>query len=185
MTATTIKAKAGSNGMSEQGEASGVQAKFVKTRLEMDAALIERGTEVDIVLTGLLSGHHPLLVGEPGTAKSLLGRTVAEWLQGRQYEILLNKFSDPMELFGPISVEGLKKDEYRRITEGTLVDAEVAFLDEIFKASTAILNATLGLLIELYLKSGNKPAARKLIDAMRFAHPSHARLTVWETALAA
>jgi MoxR-like ATPase len=166
MTATTIKAKAGSNGMSEQGEASGVQAKFVKTRLEMDAALIERGTEVDIVLTGLLSGHHPLLVGEPGTAKSLLGRTVAEWLQGRQYEILLNKFSDPMELFGPISVEGLKKDEYRRITEGTLVDAEVAFLDEIFKASTAILNATLGVLNERRYRNGRNVVQCPLLMAV-------------------
>lgn len=130
------------------------QEKFARMRQDMSLGLIEREDETDVVLTALVANHHPLLVGEPGTAKSLLGRAVADWLDGRQFEVLLSKHTDPAELFGPVSIEGLKKDEYRRITDGTLVDAEIGFLDEIFKASPAILNTILGVLNERRYRNG-------------------------------
>jgi MoxR-like ATPase len=137
------------------GEPGGVQAKFAAMRADMQAGLIERDDEIDLVLTAMIAGHHPLLVGEPGTAKSLLGRAVAQWLgEGNQFEVLLSKFTDPTELFGPVSIEGLKRDEYRRITTGTMLDAPVVFLDEIFKASPAILNTTLGVLNERKYRNG-------------------------------
>lgn len=136
------------------GTAPSPQKKFASFRADMNAGLIERETEIDIVLTSLISNHNPLLVGDPGTAKSMLGRAVADWLDGRQYEVLLSKFTDPAELFGPLSIEGLKKDEYRRITDGTILDAEIAFVDEIFKGSTAILNTTLGVFNERRYRNG-------------------------------
>ena len=85
--------------------ASPVQAKFMQARKDMDAALIERGEEIDVVLTALICQEHPLLVGPPGTGKSFLLDAVLRWMGGgRKFEILFNKFTTPEEVFGPISV---------------------------------------------------------------------------------
>ena len=94
-----------------------VREKFVTTRKELSAALIERDGEVDIVLTALVCNEHPLLVGSPGTAKSLLLDSLMAWTSGRRFTALLTKFTTPDELFGPISVRGLKEDKYRRVTD--------------------------------------------------------------------
>ena len=114
---------------------SPIQEKFLTTRRELSAALIERDEEIDLVLTALIAQEHPLLVGPPGTAKSLLLDSLMQWMHGKKFTVLLTKFSTPEELFGPISVAGLKEDRYRRITTGKLPETDGAFIDEIFKAS--------------------------------------------------
>lgn len=144
----------------------GVQKKFAAMRSDMNASLIERTEEIDIVLTALVCNHHPLLVGEPGTAKSVLGRTVAEWLEGEPFEYLLNKFTDPSELFGPVSIKAYKAGKYERITENTLVTAQIAFLDEFFKGSSAIQNTVLGILNERRYKNGTQVVKVPLIMAI-------------------
>lgn len=133
-----------------------VQEKFVAMRRDMNDALIERDGEIDVVLTALIAKEHPLLVGPPGTAKSLLLDTVMRWMGGAsKFSILFNKFTTPEEVFGPISVQSLKADQYRRITTGKLPEAELAFADEIFKASTAILNTMLRILNERVYENGD------------------------------
>jgi len=124
------------------------QQKFAATRRELSAALIERDQEIDLILTALIAREHALLVGPPGTAKSMLATALVQWLDGRKFEILLTKFSTPEEVFGPISLTGLKSDHYRRITTDRLPEAEVAFVDEVWKASSAILNTLLTVLNE-------------------------------------
>lgn len=136
--------------------ATTVQAKFAATRREMRAALIERGSEVDLVLTALICQEHPLLVGPPGTGKSLLLDSLLTWMGGAsRFAILFTKFTTPEEVFGPISVAGLKTDTYRRITTGKLPEADAAFTDEIFKASSAILNTMLRILNERVYENGD------------------------------
>jgi MoxR-like ATPase len=108
-----------------------VQEKFLTTRRELSEALIERDEEVDIVLTALIAQEHPLLVGPPGTAKSLLLDALMSWMHGRKFTVLFTKYTTPEETFGPISVAGLKEDKYRRITTGKLPEADGAFADEI------------------------------------------------------
>src|SRR5438128_354062 len=133
-----------------------VRAKFQTTRRELAAALIERDEEVDVVLTALIAQEHPLFVGVPGTAKSLLLDSVMGWMGGRRFTILLTKFSTPEELFGPVSVAGLKEDRYRRITAGRLPEADGCFLDEVFKGSSAILNTLLRVLNERTFDNGGE-----------------------------
>ena len=122
--------------------------KFDAMKADLSAALIERDQEIDLCLTALVAREHVLLVGNPGTAKSMLCDAIVKWLDGSRFQILLTKFTTPEEVFGPVSLAGLKTDHYRRITTGKLPSAEVAFIDEIFKASSAILNTLLTVLNE-------------------------------------
>jgi MoxR-like ATPase len=112
-------------------ETNAIQERFVQTRKELSAALIERDEEIDLVLTALVCREHPLLVGPPGCGKSLLLDSIMAWMRGRKFTILFTKFTTPEECFGPISVAGLKEDKYRRVTTGKLPEADGAFGDEI------------------------------------------------------
>jgi MoxR-like ATPase len=132
-----------------------VRAKFAAARAELAAALIERDQEVDLVLTALLAREHVLLVGPPGCAKSLLLDAIMRWVGGTTFTCLLTRFTAPEELFGPVSVAGLKDDRYRRITTGKLPEADGCFLDEVFKGSSAILNTLLRLLNERVFDPGD------------------------------
>ncbi len=112
----------------------------------------ERDHIIDGMLVALLAGQHTLLLGPPGTAKSLLARQFSEAVagdtRGNFFSWLLTKFSTPEELFGPVSFSGLKNDKYERITTNKLPECRVAFLDEIFKANSSILNSLLTALNE-------------------------------------
>lgn len=124
-------------------------------RRELRSLLIERAELVDGVLLGALARQHVLVLGPPGTAKSMLAREVCRRLTGKRYfEWLLTKFTTPEELFGPVSLSALESGRYERITEGKLPEAHVVFLDEVFKASSAILNALLTVLNERRFHQG-------------------------------
>ena len=82
----------------------------------------------------------------------------------RCFVYLLTKFTTPEELFGPVSISGLKADDYRRVTTGKLADVELAFLDETFKASSAILNYLLRLMNEREFENGRQTAQVPLIS---------------------
>ncbi len=109
----------------------------------------ERKDVIEGVLVTLLAGENGLLVGPPGTAKSALIRVLCGAVEGSHYfERLLTKFSTPEELFGPISLSALKADRFERNVAGKLPEAEIAFVDEVFKANSAILNSMLTVMNE-------------------------------------
>jgi MoxR-like ATPase len=139
----------------EERESCPLQSKFAIARREMGEALIEREQEIDLILTGLVARENVLLVGPPGCAKSLLLDSLMGWMKGRKFSILLNRFTTPEELLGPISVAGLKSDVYRRVTVGKLPEAELAFIDECMKGSSAILNTLLKILNERTYEVGD------------------------------
>ena len=129
--------------------------KFALARQELSAALIERDDEIDAVLTALIANEHVLLVGPPGCAKSLLLDSLLGWTGGRKFSILLTKFSVPEEVCGTVSLTALKEDRFVRVTTGKLPEADFAFVDECFKASSAILNTLLKILNERVYDAGD------------------------------
>lgn len=112
--------------------------------------MIERDTEARMLLLAALAREHVLLVGPPGTAKSMLCNRMATLSQDSRPPTLFSRtltpFTVPEELFGPLSMRALEGDQYLRCTEGFLPTARVAFLDEVFNASSAILNTLLTIL---------------------------------------
>ena len=125
--------------------------------------LIEREEQARCLVLALLSGEHLLLVGPPGTAKSELARRLHRLAGGAYFERLLTRFSVPEELFGPLSLIALDEGRYEREVRGYLPTASVAFLDEVFKANSAILNALLGLLNERVFDQGAQRLAVPLV----------------------
>ena len=102
-----------------------------------------------------MAGEHVLLVGPPGCGKSLLLDALLSWTGGTKFSILFTKFTVPEEICGPVSLRALKEDKYVRVTAGKLPEAEYAFLDEILKASSAILNTLLKILNERVYDAGD------------------------------
>lgn len=123
----------------------------------------EREEIVEALMLCLISKQHILLVGPPGTAKSAIISTLAALIDAKYFYYALDKYTVPQELFGPISLKKLEQDIYEKKIEDQLPTAHIGFLDEIFKASTAILNTLLTLMNERFIVNGGRQVDCPLI----------------------
>ena len=145
-------------------EMSETRAKLARIRDELNRTFLERSELIDGALAALLSANHVLLIGPPGTAKSMLADELCRRIEGANYfQWLLTRFSTPEEIFGAVSLKGLEEDDYRRVTAHKLPEAHIAFLDEIFKANSSILNALLTIINEREFPNGRERVRVPLI----------------------
>ena len=126
---------------------------------------------VDLLAVSLIARENAFLLGPPGTAKSAIIRQLSACIEdGRNFEYLLTRFTEPNEIFGPIDIRKLKEGELVTNTEGMMPEASLVFLDEIFNANSAILNSLLMALNEKIFRRGKE--TRKL-PALMFVGASN------------
>jgi MoxR-like ATPase len=130
----------------------------------LNLGLFEREKALAISLLALFCGEHLFYYGPPGVAKSLLARRLHLSLQdSRHFEYLMGRFSVPEEIFGPFSLSALKdEDKFQRKTQGYLPEADIAFLDEIWRSSSPIQNSLLTILNERVFRNGVEEKAAPL-----------------------
>jgi MoxR-like ATPase len=120
----------------------------------MNSLFIERENEIKGIILSLMCREHCLFIGPPGTAKSALVEAAARMSGLSYFRALVTKFTTPDELFGPPDLAELEKGIYKRRTTSMLPEAEVVFLDEVFKASPSILNTLLSIMQERIFRNG-------------------------------
>ncbi|NVB41982.1 AAA family ATPase [Pseudenhygromyxa sp. WMMC2535] len=130
----------------------------------LEAQFLGKEEMIRLLFVSAVAGEHMVMVGPPGTAKSALVRAFADTIDAHYYDYLLTRFTEPNEIFGPVDIQAFRQGSYRRRIEGMLPEAEIAFLDEIFKANSAILNSLLGVLNSRRFSHGNTTVEVPLIS---------------------
>ena len=147
-------------------EIDDIRHRILQHRRLLNTFFVGRDTELELMSLCAAIQEPLLMVGPPGTAKSDIVIKFAESLgleQGDYFEYMLTKFTEPSEILGPIDIELLKRGRYVRRTEGMLPEARVVFLDEVFKANSAILNTLLTVLNERKFYQDGQPVPVKLV----------------------
>jgi MoxR-like ATPase len=144
MMATATKTK-----QSTGAKVDPIAAKLADVKSELQSELIEREVEVDLLVRSIMARTNMLLIGPPGTAKSLvIDQFMSHITDATPFTLLLAKDTPSEQVLGPVSLAALERDEFLRITNGKLPEAHLAFLDEIFKANSTVLNACLKVINE-------------------------------------
>jgi MoxR-like ATPase len=126
---------------------------------------------IDLMGICLAGGENLFLLGPPGTAKSATVRELARLLDGKTFEYLLTRFTEPNELFGPFDIRKLREGDLVTNTDGMLPEASLIFLDELLNANSAILNSLLMVLNEKIFRRGKE--TRKLPALMVIGASNH------------
>ncbi|GAB5543930.1 MAG: AAA family ATPase [Sandaracinaceae bacterium] len=131
----------------------------------LESTFLGKSEAVRLMLVAAIAGEHMVLIGPPGTAKSALIRLFAKLVDATYFEYLLTRFTEPNEIFGPIDIQAFRTGNYQRRMDGMLPQSEIVFLDEVFKANSAILNSLLSVLNERVYTVGGTVHKTPLISA--------------------
>lgn len=139
-------------------EAEKTRQQVVNVITKVSKDLAEREEVLKLAFLCAMAGESIFMLGPPGIAKSLVSRKIADiFKKSNTFEVLMNRYSTPDEIFGPIDIISLKEGKYVRKTEGYLPSCEIGFLDEIWKASSSIQNALLMIINEKIFINDGKP----------------------------
>ena len=119
-------------------------------RQQLAQDCLERSYQIDALIALFICKQHGLLLGPPGTGKTMLLELLCNvFVDTSYFSLLVGSDTKPDDFFGPVSLNALKDHEiYRRNTANRLPKAHLAYLDEIFKASTPMLNNLLKVINE-------------------------------------
>ncbi len=141
-----------------------IQALLDNVLRPLKQSFIGKDEIIDLMGVCLLARENLFLLGPPGTAKSALVQSLARRIDGKVFDYLLTRFTEPNELFGPFDIRKLREGELVTNSEGMLPEADFVFLDELLNANSAILNSLLMALNERVFRRGRE--TRKLSTLM-------------------
>lgn len=125
----------------------------------LKSAFVGKDEIIDLLGVGLVGGENLFILGPPGTAKSAIVQELSRRIDGRVFDYLLTRFTEPNELFGPFDIRKLREGDLVTNTEGMLPEASFVFLDELLNANSAILNSLLMVLNERVFRRGRETRA--------------------------
>ena len=128
--------------------------------------LVGKDEIVEVMGVSLIAGENTFLLGPPGTGKSALVQELASRLNGRTFDYLLTRFTEPSELFGPFDLRRLREGDLVTNTEGMLPEADFVFLDELLNANSAVLNSLLMALNERMFRRGRQTSTIPMLMAI-------------------
>lgn len=134
-----------------QSEAEELRRKINRFRTSLGRFFVHKQEIIDLMVVAAIAQEPLLLVGPPGTAKSDLVLKFKDALgvsEEDYFEYMLTRFTEPSEIIGAIDIGKLRDGSYIRRKQGKLPTARIAFLDEIFKSNSAILNILLTIINE-------------------------------------
>jgi MoxR-like ATPase len=164
-----------------QGEAETLRTRINRFRMSLGRFFVHKQELIDLMVVTALAQEPLLLVGPPGTAKSELVLKFKDALglgEEDYFEYMLTRFTEPSEILGPIDINQLREGHYVRREQGKLPTARLAFLDEIFKSNSAILNILLTILNErkFYQDGVPQPVRLRVLFAATNEVPEHGEL---------
>src|SRR3954453_11157441 len=164
-----------------QAEAEGLRTRINRFRSSLGRFLVAKQELIDLMVVAAIAQEPLLLVGPPGTAKSDLVLKFKDALgldDADYFEYMLTRFTEPSEIIGPIDINQLREGRYIRRGEGKRPPARLAFLDEIFKSNSAILNILLTIVNErkFYQDGVPQPVGLRVLFAATNEVPEQAEL---------
>ncbi len=129
--------------------AKGIVNNILKIEEELNEIFVERENEIRMLTLTFITGSNGFFHGPAGTGKSALVEEYRKRIEDCSYfRILMGKTTEPSEIFGPVSINAMKNDIYKVNTKNKLPEANISFVDEIFKANSAVLNNLLTIMNE-------------------------------------
>lgn len=123
--------------------------KLIKIEEEMNEMFFERTSEIHTLMLSLLTGKHIVMLGEPGVGKSAVAEELCGRITGANFfHQLMRRDSTTDEIFGVPSIKALENDEFKRNGKNRLQQAHIAFIDEVFKSNSTVLNGLLTIMNE-------------------------------------
>jgi MoxR-like ATPase len=164
-----------------QAEAEELRRKINRFRTSLGRFFVQKQEIIDLMVVASLAQEPLLLVGPPGTAKSDLVLKFKDALgvsDEDYFEYMLTRFTEPSEIIGTIDIAELREGRYIRRKEGKLPTAKIAFLDEIFKSNSAILNILLTIINEkkFYQEGRPEPVPLRILFAATNEIPEQGEL---------
>src|SRR5579885_257755 len=148
-----------------QDEAEELRTRINHFRKSLGRFFVHKQELIDLMVVTAIAQEPLLLVGPPGTAKSDLVLKFKDALGLKEddyFEYMLTRFTEPSEIIGPIDISQLREGRYIRREQGKLPTARLAFLDEIFKSNSAILNILLTIINERKFYQDGMPTPVRL-----------------------
>jgi len=145
-----------------QAVAEDVRQRINRFRTSLGRFFVQKQEIIDLMVVSAIAQEPLLLVGPPGTAKSDLVIKFKDALsinEGDYFEYMLTRFTEPSEIIGAIDIHELREGRHIRRKQGKLPTARLAFLDEIFKSNSAILNILLTIINERKFYQDGVPEA--------------------------